>query len=96
MKLTDKRLAKLDEAISIYDCMRKIDDAVAIKMSKDLFAELIAVNHPFVTYSRDWRPHQYKGKILVLVPDFDYVAVVYFNSRTGKEHHLKEIKEDDT
>ena len=95
-KFTDKRLEKLDEAISIYDCMRKIDDAVAIKMSKDLFAELIAVNHPFVTYSRDlFHPHQYKGKYLELVPAFDYVAVVYFNTRTGKEHHLKEIKEDD-
>lgn len=96
MKLTDKRLAKLDEAISIYDCMRKNEDAVVIKMSKDLFAELIAVNHSFVTYSSDlFHPHQYKGKYLKLVPAFDYVAVVYFNTITGKEHHLKEIKEDD-
>ena len=93
--LTDKRLEKLDEAISIYNCMRKIDDAVVIKMSKDLFSELIAVNHPFVTYSRDWRPHQYKGKILELVSNENYIAVAYFNTRIGKEHHLKEIKEND-
>ena len=95
MKLTDKRLAKLDETLSFYSCMRKSDDDVIIKMSKDLFAELISVNHPFVTYSRDlFHPHQYKGKFLKLVPAFDYVAVAYFNTRTGKEHHLKEIKEE--
>ena len=94
MKLTDKRLNKLDETLSFYSCMRKDEDDVIIKMSKDLFAELIAVNHPFVTYSRDWRPNQYKGKIVELVPAFDYVAVAYFNKMTGKEHHLKEIKEE--
>ena len=97
MKLTDKRLAKLDEAIRFYSCMRKTEDAVVIKMSKDLFAELIAVNHPFVTYTTDLcHPHQYKGKYLELVPAFDYVAVAYFNTRTEKEHHIREIKEDDT
>lgn len=95
MKLTDKRLEKLDEAISIYDCMRKTEDAVVIKMSKDLFSELIAVNHSFVIYSRDWHPHQYKGHFLELVSNQNYVAVAYFNTRTGKEHHLKEIKEND-
>ena len=93
--LTD-RLAKLDEAISIYDCMRKTEDAVVIKMIKELFSELIAVNCPFVIYSRDWHPHQYKGHFLELVSNQNYVAVAYFNTRTGKEHHLKEIKEETT
>lgn len=95
MKLTNKRLAKLDETISIYSCMRKIDDEVVIKMSKDLFCELIAVNHPFVTYSRDlFKPHQYKGNFLKLEPYYDYIAVAYYNRMTGKEHHIREIKED--
>lgn len=97
MKMTDKRLAKLDEALSFYSCMRKTEDEVIIKMSKDLFAELIAVNCPFVIYTTDLlHPHQYKGHFLKLVPEFDYVAVAYFNTRTGKEHHIREIKEDDT
>ena len=96
MKMTDKRLAKLDEAISIYDCMRKIDDEVVIKMSKELFSSLIAFNCPFVIYSRDGlEPHKYKGHFLELVSNQNYVSVAYFNTRTGKEHHIKEIKEDD-
>lgn len=95
-KFTDKRLAKLDEKISIYSCMRKIDDGVVIKMSKDLFCELIAVNHPFVVYSRDGlQPHKYKGCFLELVSNPNYVAVAYYNIRTGKEHHIREIEEDD-
>ena len=93
--LTDKRLEKLDEAISIYDCMRKINDAVIIKMSKDLFSELIAVNCSFVIYSRDGlHPHKYKGHVLELVSNQNYVAVAYFNTMTGNEHLLKEIKEE--
>ncbi len=101
-KLSDKRLAKLDEAISIYDCMRKIEDAVVIKMSKDLFAELIAVNHPFfllcgqnVIYSTDGLySNRYKGHILGFVSNENYVAVAYFNTMTGKLHNIREIKED--
>lgn len=93
--LTDKRLEKLDEVISIFDCMRKTEDAVVIKMSKDLFSELIAVNCPFVIYSRDGlHPHKYKGHVLELVSNQNYVSVAYFNTRTGKEHHIKEIKEE--
>ena len=93
--LTD-RLAKLDEAISIYDCMRKTEDAVVIKMIKELFSELIAVNCPYVIYSTDGlSPHKYKGHVLELVSNQNYVSVAYFNTRTGKEHHLKEIKEND-
>ena len=95
--LTDKRLEKLDEAIRIYDCMRKIEDAVVIKMSKDLFSELLAFTSPFVIYYTDGlHPHRYKGHILELVSNENYVAVAYFNTRTGKEHLIKEIKEDDT
>lgn len=95
-KLTDKRLEKLDEAISIYSCMRKTDDVVIIKMSTDLFSELIALNHPFVIYSRDgFQPHKYKGCSLELVSILNYVAVAYFNIRTGKLHNIREIKEED-
>ena len=95
--LPDKRLEKLDEAIRIYDCMRKIEDAVVIKMSKDLFSELLAFASPFVIYSTDGlHPHRYKGHILVLVSNENYVAVAYFNTRTGKEHLIKEIKEDES
>lgn len=97
MKLTDKRLAKLDEAISIYDCMKKTDEEVVIIMSKDLFSELLAVNHPSVIYSRDgFQPHQYKGCFLELVSILNYVAVAYFNKRTGKLHDIREIKEETT
>ena len=96
MKLTDKRLAKLDETLSFYSCMRKTEDVVIIKMSKDLFSSLIAFNCPFVIYSRDGlQPHQYKGCILELVSNLDYVAVAYFNKRTGKLHDIREIKEAD-
>lgn len=95
-KFTDKRLEKLDEAISIYSCMRKTDDVVIIKMSPELFSELIAVNHPFVIYSRDgFQPHKYKGYSLEIVSNLDYVAVAYFNTRTGKLHDIREIKEED-
>lgn len=96
-ELTDKRLAKLDEKISLYSCMRKIDDEVVIKMSKDLFSELIAINHPFVVFSTDdFQPHKYKGCSLELVSNQNYVAVAYYNTRTGKEHHIREIEEEDT
>ena len=96
-KLTDKRLAKLDEKISLYSCMRKIDDEVVVKMSKDLFSELIAVNHPFVVYSRDGlQPHKYKGCFLELVSNQNYVAVAYYNIITGKEHHIREIEDDES
>ena len=97
-KFTDKRLEKLDEAISNYSCLRKNeDDVVIIKMGQDLFSELIAVNHPFVIYSRDgYQPHQYKGCSLEIVSNLNYVAVAYFNIRTGKLHDIREIKEDDT
>ena len=95
--LSDKRLEKLDEAISIYSCMKKTDDEVVIIMSQDLFSELIAVNHPFVIYSRDgFQPHQYKGCFLELVSILNYVAVAYFNIRTDKLHDIREIKEETT
>lgn len=95
-KLTIQRLAKLDEKISIYSCMRKIDDEIVIKMSKDLFCELIAINHPFlVVYSKDdFQPHKYKNCTLELVQNSNYVAVAYYNIRTGKTHHIREIKEE--
>lgn len=96
-KFTDKRLAKLDETISLYHCKRKTDDVVFIRMSKDLFSELIAVNLPFVIYSRGgYQPHQYKGCCLELVSNLDYVAVAYFNIITGKLHDIREIKEGTT
>ena len=95
-KLTEKRLEKLDEAISIYSCMRKTDEEVVIIMSSDLFAELIALNHSLVIYSRDgFQPHQYKGCSLELVSILNYVAVAYFNIRTNKLHNIKEIKEEE-
>lgn len=95
-KFTDKRFEKLDEAISIYSCMRKTDDVVFIKISPELFSKLIAVNHPYVIYSRDgYQPHQYKGCSLEIVSNLDYVAVAYFNIRTGKLHDIREIKEED-
>ena len=94
-KLTEKRLEKLDEAISIYSCMRKTDEEVVIIMSSDLFAELIALNHSSVIYSRDgFQPHQYKGCYLKLVSTLNYVAVAYFNIITSKLHNIKEIKEE--
>lgn len=97
-KLTEKRLEKLDEAISIYTCMRKTDEEVVIIMSADLFSELIALNHSSVilwNYSRDgFQPHQYNGCSLELVSTLNYVAVAYFNIITSKLHNIKEIKEE--
>lgn len=96
-KMSDKRMKMLDATLSMYSFMKKIDDAVIIKMSKDLFSSLIAFNCPFVIYSRDGLgSHKYKGHFLELVSNQNYVAVAYFNKRTGKEHHIREIKEDDT
>lgn len=93
----EMRMRMLDEVISIFDCMRKTEDAVVIKMSKDLFSSLISFNCPFVIYSRDdLQPHQYKGYSLEIVSNPDYVAVAYFNTRTGKEHHIREIKDETT
>ena len=95
--LSDKRMKMLDATLSMYSFMRKIDDEVVIKMSKDLFSSLIAFNCPFVIYSRDdLQPHQYKGYSLVLVSNLNYVAVAYYNRMTGKEHHIREIKEEAT
>lgn len=96
-KLTIQRLAKLDEKISIYSCMRKIDDEIVIKMSKDLFCELIAFNQPYVVFSTDdLHPHKYKNCTLELVQNPNYVAVAYYNIRTGKLHHIREIKEEES
>lgn len=96
-RLTDQRLAKLDEKISIFSCMKKIDDEVVIKMSKDLFCELIAINHPFVVLSTDdFHPYKYKGCLLELVQNPNYIAVAYYNIRTGKLHHIREIKEEES
>lgn len=91
------RMRMLDEVISIFDCMRKTEDAVVIKMSKDLFSELIAVNCQYVIYSTDGlSPHKYKGHVLELVSSQNYVSVAYYNRMTGKEHHIREIKEETT
>lgn len=95
--LSDKRMKMLDATLSMYSFMRKIDDEVVIKMSKDLFSSLIAFNCPFVIYSRDGlQPNQYKGYFLELESKFDYVAVAYFNKITGKLHDIREIKEETT
>lgn len=95
--LSDKRMKMLDATLSMYSFVRKIEDEVVIKMSKDLFSSLLAFNCPFVIYSRDdLKPHQYKGYSLEIVSNLDYVAVAYFNTRTGKEHHIREIKEETT
>ena len=95
--MSDKRMKMLDATLSIYSCMRKFDDEVVIKMSKDLFSSLITFNCPFDIYSRDGlEPHKYKGHSLVLVSNENYVAVAYYNTRTGKEHLIREIKEETT
>ena len=95
--MSDKRMNMLDATLSMYSFMRKIDDEVVIKMSKDLFSSLITFNCPFVIYSRDGlEPHKYKGHFLELVSNQNYVAVAYFNKRTGKTHSIREIKEETT
>lgn len=95
-KLSDKRMKMLDATLSMYSFMRKFEDVVVIKMSKDLFLSLMSFNFPLVIYSRDdLQPHQYKGYSLELVSNLDYVAVAYFNTRTGKLHDIREIKEAD-
>ena len=95
MKLTNKRLAKLDEELSKYSFMEKNDDLVVIQMSKELFADLIAMMNPYVIYSSYGdKPHQYKGKFLELVSKPDYVAVAYFNVTKGQIHNITEIKEE--
>ena len=95
--LSEKRRKMMDATLSMYSFMRKIDDVVVIKMSKDLFVSLLSFNFPFVIYSRDvLKPHQYKGYSPVLVSNPDYVAVAYFNTRTGKLHDIREIKEETT
>lgn len=96
-KLSDKRMKMLDATLSMYSFMKKFEDEVVIKMSKDLFSSLIAFNCPFVIYSRDdLHPHQYKGYFLEIVSNLDYVAVAYFNTRTDKLHDIREIKEETT
>lgn len=93
--LSDKRMKMLDATLSMYSFMKKIDDVVVIKMSKDLFSSLVAFNCPFVIYSRDGlQPNQYKGYFLELESNSDYVAVAYFNKKTGKLHDIREIKEE--
>ena len=95
--LSDKRMKMLDATLSMYSFMRKFEDVVVIKMSKDLFLSLMSFNFPFVIYSRDdLQPHQYKGYSLELVSNLDYVAVAYLNTRTGKLHDIREIKEETT
>jgi len=95
--LSGKRMKMLDATLSMYSFMKKIDDEVVIKMSKDLFSSLVTFNCPYVIYSRDdFQPHQYKGYSLEIVSNLDYVAVAYFNKRTGKEHHIREIEEETT
>lgn len=94
---TEKRKAKLDEQISIYSCLRKMDDAVVIQMSPDLFSELIAFNDSLLIYSRDgFQPHRYKGCDLILASGESFLSIAYINMRTGKEHHIREIKEETT
>ena len=93
--LSGKRMKMLDATLSIYSFMRKIDDEVVIKISKDLFSGLMTFNSSLITCSSDGlHPHQYKGHFLELVSDDDYVAVAYFNRVTGKIHDIREIKED--
>lgn len=94
--LSGKRMEMLDAKLSIYSYMRKTNDEVVIKMSKDLFSGLIAFNSSLITCSSDGlHPHQYKGYFLELVSDNDYVAVAYVNRLTGKIHDIREIKEID-
>ena len=94
--LSDKRMKMLDATLSMYSFMKKNEDEVVIKMSKDLFSSLIAFNCPFVIYSRDGlEPHKYKGYFVELESNLDYIAVAYFNKITGKLHNIREIKEDD-
>lgn len=92
---SEKRMKKLDEKISIYSCMRKIDDAVVIQMSPDLFSELIAYNNAFTIYSRDgMHPHKYKGCDVILASGESFLSIAYINTKTGLITKHREIKEE--
>ena len=96
-KLTAKRLEKLDSTIRFYSCMRKSEDEIVILMGKELMYELLANANAFVMATiDDSRPYQYKGHFVELKTDVDELAVAYYNTRTGKTHSIREIKEDDT
>ena len=96
MKLTDKRLEKLDTTIKFYACMRKDVDDVIILMGFDLLSELLAVANPFVMRTMDdSKPYEYKRYALIPDRNPNYLAVAYFSNRTGKIHDIREIKEAD-
>ena len=100
MKLTNKRLAKLDEELSKYSFMRdrdirRKDDIVVIQMSKNLFADLMVMMNPYVIYhSCGDMPQEYKGYFVELVSKPDFVAVAYFNVINRQIHNITEIKEE--
>ena len=87
-------MKKLDEQISIYSCLRKLDDAVVIQMSPDLFSELMAFNNSLLIYSRDGFQHKYKGCDLILASGESFLSIAYVNTRTGMRTKYREIKEE--
>lgn len=92
---TEKRRKKLDEQISIYSCLKKMNDAVVIQMSPDLFSELIAYSDSFLIYSRDgFQPHKYKGCDLILASGVSFLSIAYIDTRTGMITKHREIKEE--
>lgn len=92
---TEKRRKKLDEQISIYSCLKKMNDAVVIQMSPDLFSELISYNNAYTIYSRDgMHPHKYKGCDLILASGESFLSIAYVDTRTGMITKQREIKED--
>lgn len=97
MILTSKRLELLDEALCLYTYTKDNDnDLVVIRMSKHLFAELVSWN-PFVVFSsidNSFSNNSYKGHIVELVSNDNYLAVAYFNQDSREIHSIKEIKEE--
>lgn len=91
---TEKRKEKLDEQISVYSCLRKLDDAVVIQMSPDLLSELIAYDHAVMLLGDGIHPHRYKGCDVILASGESFLSIAYINTKTGLMMKYKEIKEE--
>ena len=95
---SEMRMSMLDEVISLFSCMRRINDKVVIKMSPDVFHDLLAdhLRCNAVEFTSNHESPTYKGNPIIIDKSKEnLLAVAYFNTDNGKEHNIRELKEDD-
>lgn len=104
MKFTDKRLEKLDSTIAFYEKQKSenpfhsISETIVL-ISHDLLNELVAdvVGRTFIDFTNSIaKPHYYKNHPLIIDWGEDYLAVAYFNKRTGITYKFTEIKGEES